>query len=205
MARVYRPEEDSMLLLRHALPRVSGSVLDMGTGSGFIAVALASEPGVKRVMALDIDPEAVENAMKRAEEAGVSGRIEFLITDLFGALHGKRFDWILFNPPYLPSEGIADEASWSGGETGGEVILRFLNEAADHLNLGGAVLTVISSQTGLDIGEIEMTYNVEILGEEPLFFERLYCLLLRPLSPSGGPGRTRRRRRPRRGRGLRSR
>lgn len=200
MAGVYRPAEDSMLLLRQALPRVSGSVLDMGTGSGFVAIAVASEPRVNLVVAIDIDPEAIEMARNRAEEAGVSGRIKFLVSDLFGGLKGEKFDWILFNPPYLPSEGITDEVSWSGGETGGEVVLRFLGEAADHLNPGGAVITVISSQTGLDIGEIEMTYDVEILEEETLFFERLFCLLLRPLSPSGGPGRTHRRRRPRRGR-----
>lgn len=181
-----------MLLLRHALPRVSGSVLDMGTGSGFIAIAVASEPRVERVTAVDVDPEAVEAARKMAEEACVSCRIEFLVSDLFRGLHDERFDWILFNPPYLPSEGRADEASWSGGERGCEVILRFLNEAPDHLRPGGAIIMVISSQTVVDMGEIEMTYNVETLEELPLFFERLHCLLLRPLSPSGGPGRTRR-------------
>ena len=201
MAGVYRPAEDSTLLLRHALPRVSGSVLDMGTGSGFIAVAVASEPGVERVTAVDVDPEAVEAARKMAEEACVSCSIEFLVSDLFKGLHDERFDWILFNPPYLPSEGRADEASWSGGGRGCEVILRFLNEAPDYLRPGGAIIMVISSQTGVDMGEIEMTYNVETLKELPLFFERLHCLLLRPLIPSGDRGRTRRRRRPRRARG----
>ena len=114
MARVYRPAEDSLLLLAHARERVHGSVLDMGTGSGFLAVEIASEPLVDEVVAVDIDPEAVKESLKRAEEAGVADKIKFVVSDLFRGLEGRRFNWILFNPPYLPSEGAADEAFWAG-------------------------------------------------------------------------------------------
>jgi HemK-related putative methylase len=192
MAGVYRPAEDSMLLLRHARSRISGSVLDMGTGSGVLATAVASDRRVKRVVAVDIDRNAVEVARRRAEDSGVSGRIEFLVGDLFEGLDGERFDWILFNPPYLPSDGAADEGSWSGGETGREVVMRFLGGAREHLNPSGAILMVHSSQTGLELEEVERDYVVEVLEEMPLFFERLYCLLLRPISPCGSPGITRR-------------
>jgi len=181
---VYKPAEDSLLLLRHVEARVHGSVLDMGTGSGVQAVAAASKPGVSRVVAVDIDGGAVEVARRRAAEAGVSDKIEFRVGDLFEGVGGERFDWIVFNPPYLPSEGAADEPSWSGGRTGGEVIARFLSEAAGHLKRDGAVLLVHSSMTGFDRGRVGALYRVEVLEELPLFFERLYCLLLRPLSPS---------------------
>ena len=192
MSRVYRPAEDSLLLLRHARGRVRGSVLDMGTGSGFLAVEVASGPLVDGVVAVDVDPRAVEEAARRAEEAGVADRIEFLVSDLFRELQGRRFDWILFNPPYLPSEGAADEASWAGGEAGDEVIMRFLREAGGHLMPGGAIIMVYSSQTGLDLGEVEETYKVFELGESSSFFERLVCLMLEPVSPSGIRGRSRR-------------
>lgn len=192
MAVVYGPAEDSMLLLRHAQAMVSGSVLDMGTGSGVLAIAAAQKPEVKRVVAVDIDPDAVRHARCQAEESGVSGRIEFRVGDLFEGMGGKGFDWILFNPPYLPSEGSADEASWSGGVGGSETIRRFLEAAEGHLNPGGAIIMVLSSRTGLAFEEVEEKYSFKVLEELPLFFERLYCLLLRPLSPSGGPGRTRR-------------
>jgi len=192
MAEVYRPAEDSILLLRHARSRVSGSVLDMGTGSGVLAIAMASIRRVERVVAVDIDRDAVEVARKRVEDSGVSGRIEFLVGDLFEGLDDERFDWIIFNPPYLPSEGAADEVSWSGGEIGREVIMRFLGGAREHLNPSGAILMVYSSQTGLELENVERDYVVEALEEMPLFFERLYCLLLRPLNPYGSPDTTRR-------------
>jgi release factor glutamine methyltransferase len=191
MARVYRPEEDSFLLLVHARGRVHGSVLDMGTGSGFLAVEIASEPLVDEVMAVDVDPEAVKEAVRRAEEAEVADRIEFVVSDLFRGLEGHKFNWILFNPPYLPSEGVADEASWAGGKFGEEAIMRFLLEARGHLEPGGAILLVYSSHTGLDLGEVEKMYTVHKLGESPLFFERLFCLMLEPVSPSGNRDRSR--------------
>ena len=201
MTGVYRPAEDSMLLLKHAKAMVSGSILDVGTGSGILAITLASEPGVNRIVAVDINPDAIEYAQRRAEESGVSGRIEFRVGDLFDELDDERFDWILFNPPYLPSEGPADEASWSGGEEGGDVFRRFLMKAADHLDPGGAIIMVSSSRTNLGFMEIEENYRVTVLEKLPLFFERLYCLLLRPINPSGGRCRTPRRRRRRMARG----
>lgn len=181
MTGVYSPAEDSLLLLRHAKGRIKGAVLDMGTGSGVLAVAAAQEPGVSSVLAADIDPEAVRVARGRAEAAGVLGKIMFTVGDLFESLGNARFDWILFNPPYLPSEGETDEASWAGGEVGYEVFLRFLAAADQHLNPGGAIIAVVSSRTELDLDEVERKYSVEILEELPLFFEGLYCLLLRPL------------------------
>lgn len=180
-----------MLLLRNIEGRLHGSVLDMGTGSGIYAITAALETRVTRVVAVDIDSEAVELARKRAEEQGVSERIEFRVGDLFEGLEGELFDWILFNPPYLPSEGAADEASWSGGESGIEVIEKFLREAISHLMPSGAILMVYSSQTGLEIEAVERDYVVEVLEDFPLFFEVLYCMLLRPLSPSVDPGRNR--------------
>jgi release factor glutamine methyltransferase len=192
MAGVYKPAEDSVLLLRQAKAMVHGSVLDMGTGSGVLAIAVAQKPEVNKVVAVDIDPDAIVLSRRRAEESGVSDRIEFRIGDLFDGMDRERFDFILFNPPYLPSEEPIDEASWSGGEGGGEVIRRFLDAAEGHLNPGGAIIMVLSSQTGLDFEEVEDKFSVTVLEELPLFFERLNCLLLRPLSPSGGPDRTRR-------------
>ena len=192
MARVYKPAEDSLLLLTHARGRVHGSVLDMGTGSGFLAVEIASEPLVDEVVAVDVEPEAVKEAVRRAEEAGVADRIDFVVSDLFRGLEGRRFNWILFNPPYLPSEGAADEVSWAGGKVGDETTMRFLHEAGGYLEPDGAIILVYSSHTGLDLGEVEKMYTVYKLGESSLFFERLVCLMLEPVSPSGTRDRSRR-------------
>lgn len=183
MGRVYEPTGDSLLLMRHMEQRVRGSVLDMGTGTGVQAIAAASKPEVARVVAVDVNPEAVEAARRRAVEAGVSCKIEFHVGDLFKGLGGERFDWIVFNPPYLPSEGDADKSSWSGGQRGCEVIERFLSEAAGHLRPSGAILLIYSTLTGLNLERVEASYRVEVLEELPLFFERLFCALLRPRQP----------------------
>lgn len=178
MENVYRPGEDSYLLARHVRRLVHGEVLDMGTGSGIQAVEAAVKPEVSRVVAVDVSPAAVEAAKRRAESGGVVGKIEFIRSDLFENVEGV-FDWIVFNPPYLPSEGDADEASWTGGETGAETVRRFLHDAHKHLKKRGSILMVYSGHSGLNEDDFR-GYIVEKLDELSLFFETLFCVALTP-------------------------
>jgi release factor glutamine methyltransferase len=180
MAGVYKPAEDTLLLLRHAERLVAGDVMEMGTGSGYIAIELSRMPRVRRVVGVDIDPKAVRIARNNALEAGVSDAIMFLESDLFQNLGDSRFDWILFNPPYLPSEGAIDELSWAGGGEGGELLTKFLSEAPPHLSPGGCIIAVVSSQTNFDFEKAERQYTIEVLEEVPLFFETLSCALFIP-------------------------
>ena len=172
MEDVYRPAEDSYLLAKHVELLVAGSVLDMGTGSGIQAVSAAMKPSVESVMAVDINPAALEEAKKRAEREGVSGKLTFVISDLFHEVNG-RFDWIIFNSPYLPSEGEADERAWAGGA---QLIERFLTEARDHLEPGGSILLIYSSLSEPDM----RGYKVKLLEEIGQFFEKLFCVRLSP-------------------------
>jgi release factor glutamine methyltransferase len=180
MAGVYKPAEDTLLLLRHAERLVEGDVLEMGTGSGYIAIELSRMPRVRRVVGVDIDPKAVEFARKNALEAGVSDKIRFSVSNLFQNLGDSKFDWILFNPPYLPSEGAIDELSWAGGGKGEELLMRFLSEAPPHLSPGGCILAVVSSQTNFEFETAELRYKIEVLEEVSLFFETLSCVLFVP-------------------------
>ena len=176
MDSVYRPGEDSYLLQGHVERLVSGEVLDMGTGSGIQAVTAARKAEVSRVVAVDINPRALEATRLRAVEAGILSKMEFVRSDLFEEVDG-RFDWIVFNPPYLPSEAGLEDPTWAGGERGAEVTERFLAAARDHLRPEGKILLIYSSETGL-VGE--HGYKWTILGEVRLFFETLYCALLSP-------------------------
>ena len=180
MAGVYKPAEDTLLLLRHAERLVEGDVLEMGTGSGYIAIQLSRISRVRRVVGVDIDPKAVEASRRNALDAGVSDAVTFSASDLFQNLGDSRFDWVLFNPPYLPSEGVIDELSWAGGRNGGELLLRFLSEAPPHLSPGGRILAVVSSQTNFEFEKAEGQYETEVLEEVSLFFESLSCLLFVP-------------------------
>ncbi len=172
MEDVYRPAEDSYLLAKYVESLVSGNVLDMGTGSGIQAVAAAMKPVVESVLAVDINPAALREAKKRAESARVSEKLSFLLSDLFNEVQG-RFDWIIFNSPYLPSEGEADEHAWAGGAG---LIERFLTEALGHLEHGGAILIIYSSLSEPDLSG----FDVDLLEEIGLFFEKLYCVKLSP-------------------------
>jgi release factor glutamine methyltransferase len=182
MAEVYNPAEDTFLLLRHAERMVEGDVLEMGTGSGYIAIELSRLPRVKRVVGVDSDPNAVVIARNNALEAGVLDTTTFLESDLFQNLGDSRFDWILFNPPYLPSEGVIDEPSWAGGSEGGELLMKFLSEAPSHLLSGGSILAVVSSHTNFDFEKAEYHYKIVVLEEVSLFFETLSCMLFVPSS-----------------------
>jgi release factor glutamine methyltransferase len=175
---VYQPAEDSYLLQRHVERLVHGDVLDMGTGSGIQCVAATKKNEVDAVTAVDVNPAALIAAEKRGKASGTLRKMRFILSDLFQGVDGV-YDWIIFNPPYLPSEGQADEASWSGGSGGNETIRRFLAAAPSHLKAGGGIVMVYSSLTGLSRKDFK-GYVMEVLEEQPLFFETLTCVRLTP-------------------------
>jgi release factor glutamine methyltransferase len=175
MSSVYHPSDDSFLLQTHVKRLVWGRVLDMGTGSGIQAVTAAQKPEVNSVYAVDVNPEAIEVARNRASDAGLLHKITYKKSNLFDEVEGK-FDWILFNPPYLQSEEGLTDPNWDGGKQGCETIEHFLKEARRHLTSEGSILLIFSSETGQIIGKYD--YKWEILDELQLFFERLYCVRL---------------------------
>lgn len=83
------------------------TALDFGTGTGCVAIALLKHCSEARVVALDVDPAALELARRNAEQLQVSEKIEFLLSDGFVALKpGSRFDLMVANPPYIPTAEI---------------------------------------------------------------------------------------------------
>ncbi|MGZ8290547.1 MAG: peptide chain release factor N(5)-glutamine methyltransferase [Telluria sp.] len=97
------PRPDTELLVELALEHLPahGRVLDMGTGSGAIAVAIAHTRRDAQVTALDVSPEALEVARSNAASNGVNVRC--LVSDWFSAAAGEQFDLIVSNPPYIAS------------------------------------------------------------------------------------------------------
>lgn len=102
------PRPDTELLVEEALKRLTGAawVLDVGTGSGALAITLAHECPECRSVAIDVSAEALAVAAENARKNGVAERIEFRHADL-AALPAGPFDLIIANPPYIPRDDLA--------------------------------------------------------------------------------------------------
>ena len=125
----------SYLLAYHLRP-TGGDALDLGTGTGFLALQCAG--AVERITASDIDDRSVEAATLNVTMNGLADRIAVVKSDLFEGLAGRRFDFICANVPFVP---VPPEVSYpayaAGGEDGLAVVRRVLAALADHLAPGG--------------------------------------------------------------------
>lgn len=101
------PRPDTEVLVEEALKRLppQGRVLDVGLGSGAIAVAIAHERGDARVEGIDVSPEALAVALENAAANGVAERVAFRQGDLF-SLDGGPYELIISNPPYIAAGEI---------------------------------------------------------------------------------------------------
>jgi len=163
---VPRPETETLVerALKHLAAinnREAPRILELGTGSGAIAVALASELPQAEIVATEIAPAALQIARRNASRNGVSNAIRFLQGDLFTALDQeleKDFDLILSNPPYIPRGEIAHleaevsrwepRAALDGGVDGLDFYRRIIEEAPGYLRQGGAVAVEIGAAIG---------------------------------------------------------
>ncbi|MBI3540868.1 MAG: peptide chain release factor N(5)-glutamine methyltransferase [Deltaproteobacteria bacterium] len=142
-------------------------ILDIGTGSGCIAIALAKNLAQAKVTATDKSPEALEVARKNAKFHGVEDRISFILSDIapwksFTA-EGRSFDVIISNPPYIPSSEIPDLQSevsqfeprqaLDGGTDGMTIIQSILQEAPHFLKENGFLLMEIGEAQAQKIRE----------------------------------------------------
>jgi release factor glutamine methyltransferase len=150
---VFRPPSDSWLLVdvvrENDLAR-GASVLDIFTGSGVLAVG-AALAGARQVTAVDVSRRAVLTTRLNARLNRV--RVRALRGDVFEPVAGERFDLIVANPPYVPSESDKLPAhgaarAWEAGRDGRALLDRFCPAVPEHLRPGGGVLIVQSSLSG---------------------------------------------------------
>jgi release factor glutamine methyltransferase len=137
-------------------------IVDMGTGSGCIAIALAQELPNAKILATDISTAALEIARRNASRHGVDSRIDFIECNLMDALQHQsptnshpspHFDLIASNPPYIGRQEAATlprevrehepEEALFGGETGTEIYAPLIAQAAELLKPGGILVLEI--------------------------------------------------------------
>ncbi|MDO9219998.1 MAG: peptide chain release factor N(5)-glutamine methyltransferase [Thiobacillus sp.] len=150
-ADVLIPRPDTELLIELALARIPPDeaidVLDLGTGSGCIAITLALERPLARVTAVDRSPVALAIAQRNAKS--LNARVDFLTSNWFSALSGRHFDLIVSNPPYIaaadPHLAQGDVrfeplSALAAGADGLDDLRHLIASACTHLQPGGTLL-----------------------------------------------------------------
>lgn len=168
---IYEPSEDSYLfeefLKKYLSKNKISSYLDMGTGSGILSIAASNYLDKKKILAADINPDAVKLVKSKG--------IKSIKSNLFEKIP-EKFDLITFNAPYLPLDLREPEDSrlaTTGGRNGDEISLEFLKQAKLHLTKNGKIFLLISSLT--PIKNIEK-FNPKIVKKERVFTEDLIIL-----------------------------
>lgn len=156
------PRPETELLVELALARLEGRsaprVLDLGTGSGAIIIAMLAQRPDALGVAVDLAPQALDAARANAERHGVNGRLSLASGSWFEPVGERRFDVIVSNPPYIESAAIAGLQpevrdhdpilALDGGSDGLEPYRVIAKAAPRHLVPGGAVLVEIGESQG---------------------------------------------------------
>ena len=145
------PRPDTELLVDLALARIPlnqpADILDLGTGSGCIAITLALERPLARVTAVDRSAAALAIAQRNADH--LNARVEFLTSDWFSNLGGRCFDLIVSNPPYVPAADphlargdlrFEPRTALAAGTDGLDDLRKLISTASPHLKPGGMLL-----------------------------------------------------------------
>jgi release factor glutamine methyltransferase len=152
-----RPDTEHVVMETLALAKKleAPRIVDIGTGSGAIAIMLARHHPHAQITAIDISSEALDVARANAEKFGVANRIRFLLGDLLAPAAGETFDFIASNPPYIPTEDIPSlpigvrqyepHAALDGGPGGFVVFDRLIAQARTQVAPAGYLIVEIGS------------------------------------------------------------
>ncbi len=191
-----RPATETLVqrVLQEARGREAGEmmVVDIGTGSGAIAIALAKQMKGARVAAVDISEGALAAARENAQKHGVAERIEFFRGDVYEALPGElagAVDFVVSNPPYISDQeweaveenvkGYEPHSALRGGKDGLDVVRRVIAGAGQWLKPGGALAVEIAAsqkesalQLARSAGDME---GAEVIADHEDFPRVLIC------------------------------
>lgn len=156
-ALIPRPETEHLIeLLAKELPAAPATILDLGTGSGAIALALAVKYPAAAVTGVDQSPQALSLAQENAALTGLDARVKFIQSDWFAAVPaGTKFPLIVANPPYLSEDEVRDAqpevkdfepvAALTPGKDGASDLIKIVTEAPRYLASGG----LLACETGI--------------------------------------------------------
>jgi release factor glutamine methyltransferase len=162
-----RPDTETVVVefLERMKDRPNPAAVDVGTGSGCLALACAQQKKEARFVATDVSSQALEVARSNAEKLGLANRIDFRQGDLLSpAKSSGPFDAILSNPPYIPTadiprleHGVRDyepHLALDGGVDGLRVVSRLIREAIPLLKPGGHLILEIGTAQEAPVREL---------------------------------------------------
>lgn len=179
------PRPETELLVVRALALLEGGrghkrLLDLGTGTGCIAISVLTENAGAQAVAVDIAPEAIAMARTNAEAHGVDKRIDFRTGSWFAPLEkGETFDVIVANPPYIETATIKTlavevrahdpRAALDGGRDGLDAYRAIIEGAPRWLKRGGALAVEIGKDQGLAVKTLFTKAGfVDVVSEKDL-------------------------------------
>lgn len=176
--RVYRPSEDSLLLLDSIVLERGERFLEVGTGTGLVALHAAR---LGPAVATDANRVAAALAQDNARRNGLP--LQVVRTNLAAGVRGP-FDVVAFNPPYLEGRPRDElDRAWSGGDQGSEVSVRFLKDLPRILRPGGRAYLLLSRENREARALAESAFRSRLLTSKRLFFEDLDVLELTRRGP----------------------
>lgn len=168
--KVMIPRPETETVVEKAMEIIASNnlkrIIDIGTGSGIIAITISLNFPELEIYATDISEDALEVARRNAILHGVDSRIKFIRSDLFRQIDPEmKFDLVVSNPPYIPTSEISflpeeirnyePKIAFDGGHDGLEIIRRIARDAHSYLEDGGFLI--------LEIGDGQASSVLEIL------------------------------------------
>jgi len=164
------PRPETEILVEQAIklvqPFIMPRVIDLGTGSGVIAVSLALQISEIQVLAADISSQALAVAQENATLLGVEEKITFLQSDLFQKIPNDKYHLICSNPPYIPTKDLSTlepevrlepKIALDGGIDGLDFYRRIIAQAPEYLISGGHLVLEIGWDQGAKVIELGRT------------------------------------------------
>jgi release factor-specific protein-(glutamine-N5) methyltransferase len=160
-----RPETEDLAMMVVSMVKTGRKVLDLCTGSGAIAIAVAKELEKKNIRAeitaSDISEDALTLAKENAELNGAS--VQFIQSDLFEKLEGE-YDIVVSNPPYIPTATVQTlqrevrdfepHLALDGGEDGLDIYRKIARQAAAHIRAGGTLVMEVGEGEATDVAKL---------------------------------------------------
>ena len=166
-----RPETELLVDMAIYYAPMNAAVLDIGTGSGAIAIAVKLSRSDLKVTAIDVSAEALLIAKKNAEKILSDNNNKFLKSDLFVGLKNEKFDLIVSNPPYidinkkseLPLDLMYEpEQALFTEDKGIAIIKKIISESKEYLTNEGILLIEIGEDQKYEVSELGREYGFDV-------------------------------------------